>query len=80
VILAKIELRTELPSSIELELDKERACEGGGIMSESVRGCLLFVVNEVEDWLRGRPLNLKDRLSSPSELEGSCEDGAGEAL
>ena len=77
VILAKIELRTELSSSIEVELDKERTCEGGKIMSDNVKGCLSSLANKVEDWLCGRLPNMNDLLSSPSD--GCCEDGVGEA-
>ena len=77
VILAKIELSTESSSSIEVELDKERTWEGGGMISERVKGCLSSLTNEVEDWLHGRPPNLNDLLSWPSD--GRCDDGAGEA-
>jgi hypothetical protein len=47
-------------------------------MSESVKGCLSFLANEVEVWLRGRSPNRKDLLILPAD-GGHCEDGAGEA-
>ena len=60
-MLEKIELSTESSSSIEVELDKERTCEEGGIMSERVKGCFSSLANE--DWLRGRLPNMNDLLS-----------------
>ena len=47
------------------------------MMSDSIRGCLSSLANEVEDWLCGRLPNLNDLLSLPSD--GRCEDGAGKA-